>query len=241
MEGWIKIYRKILDNPIICKDSDYLSIWIYLLLNATHKEIPAIFNGEKIILKPGQLITGRKSISKQLKISESKTYRVINALKSEHQIEQQTSNKSSLITIVAWEKYQNSEQQNELQMNNKRTTTEQQLNTNKNVKNNKNERSINKKQKSFDDVFKENNFPKELELALRDFIDMRKTIKKPMTTKALELLLKNLDRLTNSSEEKIKIVNQSVEHSWQSVYPLKEENLKEKRSKAEEEFLSEQS
>ena len=48
MEGWIKIHRKILDNPIICKDSDYLSVWIYLLLNATHKEIPAVFKKEKI-------------------------------------------------------------------------------------------------------------------------------------------------------------------------------------------------
>ena len=69
MEGWIKMHRKILDNPIICKDSDYLSVWIYLLLNATHKEIPAIFKGQKITLQKGQLITGRKSISNQLKIS----------------------------------------------------------------------------------------------------------------------------------------------------------------------------
>jgi hypothetical protein len=124
MEGWIKIHRQILENPIICKDSDYLSIWIYLLLNATHKEIPALFKGKKIILQPGQLITGRKSMSEKLKISESKIYRVINEYKSEQQIEQQTSNKNSLITILNWNKYQQSEQQNEQQMNNKRTTTE---------------------------------------------------------------------------------------------------------------------
>lgn len=135
MEGWIKIHRKILDNPIVCKDSDYLSVWIYLLLNATHKDIPAVFKGKKIILKTGQLITGRKSISEQLKISESKIYRVINEYKSEHQIEQQTSNKNSLITIVNWNEYQQIEQQNETQMNNKRTATEQQLNTNKNKRN----------------------------------------------------------------------------------------------------------
>lgn len=124
MEGWIKIHRQILENPIICKDSDYLAVWIYLLLNATHKEIPALFKGEKILLQPGQLITGRKSISEKLKISESKIYRVINEYKSEHQIEQQTSNKNSLITIVNWNKYQQKEQQNEQQKNNKRTTTE---------------------------------------------------------------------------------------------------------------------
>lgn len=124
MEGWIKIHRKMLENPIICKDSDYLSVWIYLLLNATHKEIPALFKGKKIMLQPGQLITGRKSIAKQLKISESKIYRVINEYKTEHQIEQQTSNKNSLITILNWNTYQQIEQQNEHQMNNKRTTTE---------------------------------------------------------------------------------------------------------------------
>lgn len=138
MEGWIKIHRKILENPIICKDSDYLAVWIYLLLNATHKEIPALFKGKKIILQKGQLITGRKSMASQLKISESKIFRIINDYKSEQQIEQQTSNKNSLITILNWDKYQQIEQQNEQQVNNKRTTNEQQMNTNKNVKNDKN-------------------------------------------------------------------------------------------------------
>ena len=134
MEGWIKVHRKILDNPVISKDADYLSVWIYLLLNATHKEIPVIFKGKKILLIPGQLITGRKSISDDLSISESKIYRILNDFKSEQQIKQQTSNKNSLITILKWNEYQNNEQQNEQQMNNKRTTNEQPVNTNKNVR-----------------------------------------------------------------------------------------------------------
>ena len=138
MEGWIKLHRKILDNPIIFKDKDYLATWIYLLLNATHKEIPALFKGKKIILQKGQLITGRKSMASQLKISESKIYRIINDFKSEQQIEQQTSNQNSLISILNWDKYQQSEQQNEQQMNNERTTDEQPVNTNKNVKNERN-------------------------------------------------------------------------------------------------------
>lgn len=111
--GYIKLHRKTLDNPIVCKDSDYLAVWIYLLLNATHKEIPAIFKGEKIILKPGQLITGRISIANKLKISESKVRRIINELKSEQQIDQQPSNKNSLISILNWNEYQKSDQQNE--------------------------------------------------------------------------------------------------------------------------------
>ena len=129
--GYVKLYRKILNNPIVCKDSDHLSIWCYLLLNATHKEIKTLFKGEKISLLPGQLITGRKVISKALKIDESKIQRVLSCFESEHQIEQQTSNKNRLISIVNWEEYQTNEQL----MNNKCTTSEQQVNTNKNVNN----------------------------------------------------------------------------------------------------------
>ena len=80
----------------------------------------------------------------------------------------------------------------------------------------------NKKRKTFDDVFSENHFSKELENTIKDFIDMRKIIKKPMTTKALELLIRNLEKLTNLEEEKIAILNQSIEHGWQTVYPLKQ-------------------
>ena len=84
---------------------------------------------------------------------------------------------------------------------------------------NKKEKS--KKRKTFDDVLSENHFSKELEGTIKDFMDMRKTIKKPMTTKALELLIRNLEKLTNLEEEKIAILNQSIEYGWQTVYPLK--------------------
>lgn len=139
MEGWISLYRKVLDNPIVCKDADHFTVWVYLLLSATHKEYPALFKGEKIMLKPGQLITGRKSIAEKFKISESKVTRILDNLKNEHQIEQQTSNKNRLISIVNWDKYQNSEHQIGQRVNNKRTTSEQQVNTNNNVNNNNND------------------------------------------------------------------------------------------------------
>lgn len=142
MEGWIKLYRKMLDNPIITKDSDYLAVWIYLLLNATHKEYDVLFNGKRITLKKGQLLTGRKSIAEKLKIDENKVQRILKVLKNEQQIEQQTGNKNRLITILLWDKYQESEQQNEQQVNNNCTTTEQQVNTNKNVKNIKNDKNV---------------------------------------------------------------------------------------------------
>ena len=137
--GWIKLYRSTLENPIVCKDTEFFAIWCYLLLNATHQETPTIFNGIKTILKPGQLIIGRKAISNHFggksTLSESKVQRVLKTLEIEHQIEQQTSNKNRLITVLNWELYQDVEQQTEQRVNNKRTTTEQRVNTHKNVKN----------------------------------------------------------------------------------------------------------
>ena len=86
-------------------------------------------------MKPGQLITGRKVLSSELKIDENKVTRILKTFENEQQIEQQTSNKNRLITIVSWDVYQKGEQRNNQQVNNKRTTDEQQVNTNKNNKN----------------------------------------------------------------------------------------------------------
>ena len=122
--GYVRLYRKILDNPIIWKDSDHVAIWIYLLLNATHKEISVIFKGERTILKPGQLIVGSKAIAEELNINYVKVHRVLNDFKVEKQIEKQASNKNSLITILNWEKYQSCEKQNEIQVKNNCNSTE---------------------------------------------------------------------------------------------------------------------
>ncbi len=123
--GYIKLYRKILDNPIIFKDSDHVAIWIYLLLNATHKPTQATFKGKKIILKSGQVIVGSKSISEELNIHYVKVHRILEEFIDEKQIEKQASNKNSLITVLNWEKYQVSEKQNEKQEENPKSDEKQ--------------------------------------------------------------------------------------------------------------------
>lgn len=133
--GWIKLHRKTLDNVIVNKDNDHLAVWIYLLLNAVHKDTPWDYYGKKIDLKKGQLIIGRKKVAEQLKISESKLQRILKRLENEHQIEQQTNgNKARIITILKWDEYQQSEQQNEHQVNTERTPSEHRANTKQELK-----------------------------------------------------------------------------------------------------------
>lgn len=127
-ETFVKIKRKTLENPVVCKDSDYFSVWMYLLLTATHKEIKKTFKGEIIVLQPGQLITGRKKISTLFNISESKIERILKRFEIEQQIEQQTSTKNRLITVLNWNLHQG-------KRTTKQTTSEQQVDTYKNDKN----------------------------------------------------------------------------------------------------------
>jgi len=142
--GWIKIYRKMMDKGFY-KNSKYVHLWVHLLLEATHKPKEVLWNGKTFILQPGQFITGRKKLAGKTKINQNSVERILNYFKNEHQIEQQTTNKNRLITILKWERYQGNEQLNEQQVSNKRATSEQQVSTNKKEdKNVKNEKKKNK-------------------------------------------------------------------------------------------------
>lgn len=56
---------------------------------------------------------------------------------------------------------------------------------------------------------------------------MRTLIKSKMTDNALNLMLNKLDKLTNDDDMKIKILEQSIMNSWKSVFPLKEQTIKQ--------------
>lgn len=62
------------------------------------------------------------------------------------------------------------------------------------------------------------------EKTFEDFKKMRKQIKKPMTDKAVELMLKKLTKLSGGDENiKIEILERSIMNSWQGVFPLSDE------------------
>ncbi len=113
------------------KDSEAVHLWIHLLFCAHRSEREEMLGGKKINCLPGQFTTGRKQLSNATGISESKVERLLAKFESnEYQIEQQKTNTNRLISILNWSEYQSTEQQ----MNNKRTTTEQQMNTLQEIK-----------------------------------------------------------------------------------------------------------
>ena len=69
--------------------------------------------------------------------------------------------------------------------------------------------------------------------AIYEFIKMRKGIKKPITCYGLKRILNELDRLATNDDEKIQILDKSIERSWAGVFELNNNgaNSKEKEQK----------
>lgn len=149
MEGWLKLHRKIRQNPIF-NDMELFRLWIICLTEATHKPHKQMVGKQVVELQPGEFITGRFDLQNMfnngLKGEQQKTpytvWRWLLKLEETEYLSIKTSNKFTIVTVKNWDIYQGVEQQNEQQMSNKRATDEQQVSTNKNVKNDKNVENV---------------------------------------------------------------------------------------------------
>ena len=93
-------------------------------------------DGGTIIIKAGQLLTGREALARDSGLTPSTVERILKYLENEQQIEQQKTTKYRVITILNWDTYQKVDSK----ADNKRTADGQQTDTNKNVKKIKNEK-----------------------------------------------------------------------------------------------------
>lgn len=57
----------------------------------------------------------------------------------------------------------------------------------------------------------------------QSFVEMRKLIRKPMTPRAAELIVKKLSKLAESGHDPGQVLEQSVRKSWQDVFPLRQD------------------
>lgn len=146
--GWIKIHRKIVDNPIY-KNSELFHLFVHCLVRANHKPTRLLFNKQEIILKTGQFVTGRYELAKEVRQSPKSVYNRLQILRNLGILDIKTNNKFSLITVIKYSTYQDgkneSGQQNGQPEDNKRTTNGQQMDTDKNNKNIKNDKNDKKR------------------------------------------------------------------------------------------------
>ena len=86
------------------------------------------------------------------------------------------------------------------------------------------EEKNNKKKKiqnDFTDIFSSYTANADLIEALYSFLEMRNTLKPKPTTKAIQLVLNKLDKITSDDSVKIQILENSIMNGWKGVFPLK--------------------
>lgn len=237
MEGWIKLYRQLV-NWEWYQDANTFRVFIHLVLIANHED--AKWQG-RIILR-GQVLTSYDHLAQALKLTVQNVRTSIKKLEKTGEITIKSTNKFSLITIEKYGNFQSSNfeinKQNNNQLTNNQQTTNKQLTTNKNEKNIKNDKNdkknISKKERkeTFDKLIENYTTNDELKEELKNHLATRKAKKATLTNRAIELSLKKLDELVKSvpvNEQegmKLKIVRQSIERGWTGFFPIQENNKK---------------
>ena len=142
--GYIKLYRNILNSPIF-QNEKLLKIFIWCLLKASHKEREQIVGRQVIKLKEGQFIFGRKIAASELGIPPSTLWDYIKLMEKMKIISIKSNTKFSVITLEKWRIYQVGENifdnKYDNLYNSKSTTNQQQINTNNKDNNFNNERN----------------------------------------------------------------------------------------------------
>lgn len=225
--GWIKLNKKILKWGWY-SDANVKITFLHLLLIATYEDCEYL----GIKLKRGQAIIGSEKTAEQIGITRQQLRTALKKLEKFSEISKKSTNKFTIITVENYNKYQsvnrsgNQRITNEQPTSNQRITNEQPHLRNKEYKNNKNIRNI-----YISDIVASE--PAELHDYLNDFVKMRKSIKAPLTARALKTVLKELEKLSGGDiETKTAILEQSIVKCWKTVYPLKnEQNTKQSEYK----------
>lgn len=219
---YIKLFRK-MTNWEWYTDVNTKVVFLHCLLKANWK--PGDWKG--IHYERGQFITSLNSLALETGLTVKMVRTALAHLVETGEIEDfgQTKGRAQcrIITVLNYDEYQETGKQkaSEGQDKGKRGASEGQQY--KNIKNNKELKNNIKEPVRY---FPDND---DLEETFNEFRKMRKTIKKPMTDRAIELMIKKLERMSTDPKVQQKILEQSITHCWQDVYELKDQDAAPKK------------
>ena len=149
-KGWIKLHRQIMDNGLyydkpFCRSMAFID----LLLLANHEDREIFFNGNLITVESGSFITSYEKMSDRWGWSTTKIRKFLKELIKQGAITTESDEKKTVISLVNYRVYQGSEHTENIHKTYREHTEVIQKNTNKNVKNDNNEKNdIDKAEKS---------------------------------------------------------------------------------------------
>ena len=150
-------------------------------------------------------------------VTEEEIYKILNNEKTQEK-EEENSDEASKINGQIKNDYQENQNLSSSNINNNNTNDINNIKKEKGKKKTKKEPT----QTEIDEVINAYTSNEELKATLIEFVKFRKSIKRVMTTHALELLIKKLDRFANDDNTKIEILNESIMNGWNGIFPLKD-------------------
>ena len=100
----------------IQKEHATFTLWIWILCNVTRKPLNYIARGQQIKLEPGELIVGRKKLSMELRLSERSIRTCLDHLERWQNVTIRATNRFSIIKVINWSIYQQTENENDQQI-----------------------------------------------------------------------------------------------------------------------------
>ncbi len=205
MNGFIKLHRKIAKWEWY-QDANTFRLFVHLLLIANHED--KRWQGKEV--KRGQTITGRKALSKSLKLSQQQIRTSLNKLKSTSEITIKATNKFSLITLTHYDSYQSRDQ----------IATNKTTSYAHNGQPTSNHKQELKELKEVKDKGKKWQIPDSINPeSWVEFEQHRKEIKKPLSDLARNKAVKELQDFTFA--EQASAINKSIQSRWAGVFPSK--------------------
>jgi hypothetical protein len=110
-KGYIRLHRKLLDHPLFKdKPAAWLKIWLYILLRANWRESEfRPRQGETIAVPAGSLITSLEKLGTHAALSKEHARRCLDYLERTHTVTLQRTHHWTMISIVNWGLYQQSD------------------------------------------------------------------------------------------------------------------------------------
>ena len=124
--GWIKLHRSLAEHPA-AHDGPMLAVFMWLLLRVNWKPSRIRFGGKFIVVNPGQIVTGSTEIALALNMSRQVVRTRLAQLEQIETINRTSTNTGTLITIMNWDKYQDSSDPDNLYPTNDQPTVNQQI------------------------------------------------------------------------------------------------------------------
>lgn len=200
------------ENTYFTGSLQYLADWINSTKSNVRRNINRLIE-QGLVIKKDETINGvkfckYKAIIPQLGGIQNEHGVVNRGIQNEHGVVESNTNNIDIYTNTP---------------NNINNNNTNKLNT---IFNNKEKKHKNTIAQDLEKAVNEYTTNEELRQALLEFIQMRKDLKSPIKTlNGFKRLLGTLNKLATKAEDKIKIVNQTLDHEWKSFYELKTNQL----------------